>query len=94
MQIMMYFLLWGYKFGKFFLSVAEKHCAMKKPQKARKKFQFFVYSPEHDRECEAVKVLCSPSPDMRIQILYLLWPVVWSYSETKEKLVDDRAMWL
>jgi len=28
---------------------------LKKPQKARKKFQFFVYSPEQDRECEAVK---------------------------------------
>lgn len=35
--------------------IAEKQAVQKKPQKARKKFHFFVYSPEHDRECDAVK---------------------------------------
>ena len=46
-------------FGFKFFSVAEKQAVQKKPQKARKKFHFFVYSPEHDRECDAVKVISS-----------------------------------
>ena len=42
-----------------FLSLTDKHPTQKKNKKpaGHRKFQFFVYSPEHDRECEAVKVM-------------------------------------
>ena len=42
---------------QFFPPVPDKEAVQKKLPKTRKKFQFFVYSPEHDKECEAVKVI-------------------------------------
>ena len=41
----------------FFSLVPDKEAMQKKLPKIRKKFQFYVYSPEHDKECEAVKVI-------------------------------------
>lgn len=42
---------------QFFPLVPDKEAVQKKLPKTRKKFQFYVYSPEHDKECEAVKVI-------------------------------------
>ena len=49
-----------HKISDFFFSVlAEKHPPQKKVKKpaGHRKFYFYMYSPEHDRECEAVKVI-------------------------------------
>lgn len=46
-------------FGYFFHAGGDKQPPLKKVQSPRKRFRFYVYSPEHDRECEAVKVISS-----------------------------------
>lgn len=44
----------------YFLLVSGKPSIQKRSQKpgVNRKFQFFVYSPDVDRECEALKVYC------------------------------------
>ena len=44
----------------YFLLVSGKPSIQKRSQKpgVNRKFQFFVYSPDVDRECEALKVCC------------------------------------
>lgn len=43
----------------FSFHAGDKQPPLKKVQSTRKRFRFYVYSPEHDRECEAVKVISS-----------------------------------
>lgn len=44
--------LWSF----FSFHAGDKQPPLKKVQSTRKRFRFYVYSPEHDRECETVKV--------------------------------------
>lgn len=47
--------LWSF----FSFHAGDKQPPLKKVQSTRKRFRFYVYSPEHDRECETVKVISS-----------------------------------